>query len=404
MIRGRSAQQFHDLVEGEAERARTPEYADLLDVVGSLRAMPDPTPDPAFATALRQRLVSEAQTVLRDAADERHVTEARLRLGGDTSTRRPASAPVRRRRRAAAAVAGVVLVGSSATMAVAAQHALPGDPLYPLKRGIESAHAQLTFDRAARGRVLLDSASTRLDEVEQLSNDGASAAQVGQTLDAFSREAVAGADLLVADYQATGDRSSMTTLRTFTATSMARLHALQPTVPAGSLDDLLQAAQALDQVEQVSVHACSSCDGPLIGSVPPVLTQALQATVDPWQVGTPPAHDHGRHHATDGGIVLPQVGGDLPPASVTDPGQTGLEPLAPTAGDVQHTLQHLTGGLTDGKQHDLGSTVTDTTSNLLDAVGAVGNTVTGTLSDTVNGVASLLPSDLPSDLPSGLLP
>ncbi|MFZ2014059.1 MAG: DUF5667 domain-containing protein, partial [Nocardioides sp.] len=197
--------------------------------------------------------------------------------------------------------AGVVLVGSSATMAVAAQHSLPGDPLYPLKRGIESAHAQLTFDRAARGRVLLDSASTRLDEVEQLSNDGASAAQVGQTLDAFSREAVAGADLLVADFQATGDRSSMTTLRTFTAASMTRLHALQPTVPSGSLDDLLQAAQALDQVEQVSVHACSSCDGPLIGSVPPVLTQALQATVDPWQVGTP------RPRTTTAGITPPTV-------------------------------------------------------------------------------------------------
>ena len=48
MIRGRNAQQFHDLVEGEAERARGTAYADLLDVVGSLRALPDPTPDPAF--------------------------------------------------------------------------------------------------------------------------------------------------------------------------------------------------------------------------------------------------------------------------------------------------------------------------------------------------------------------
>ncbi len=397
MTRGRNAQQFHDLVEGEAERARTTAYADLLGVVDGLRALPEPTPDPAFATALRQRLVTEAQTVLRDAADERHVTEARLRLGDPSSTRRPASAPVRRRRRAAAAVAGVVLVGSSATMAIAAQHALPGDRLYPLKRGIESAHAQLTFDRAARGRVLLDNASTRLDEVEQLSNDGASAAQIGQTLDAFSREAVAGADLLVADYQASGDRSSMTTLRTFTATSMARLHALQPTLPAGSLDALLQAAQALDQVEQVSVHTCSSCAGPLIGSVPPVLTQSLQSTVDSWQVGTPSTPGP-RHHTTGGGIDLPHVGGNLPPASVTDPGQTGIEPTAPSAGDVQHTLQHLTGGLTDGKQHDLGSTLTDTAGNLLDAVGAVGNTVTGTLSDTVDDVGSLLPSDLPSRL------
>ena len=217
---------------------------------------------------------------------------------------------------------------------------------------------------------------------------------MGETLDAFSREAVAGSDLLVADYQATGDRSSMTTLRTFTATSMARLRALQSVVPAGALDDLLRAAQTLDQVEQVSVHTCSSCEGPLIGAIPPVLSRSLQATVDPWQVGAPAGSDHGRHHLADGGIDLPQVGGDLPPASVTDPGQTGLEP---TADDVRHTLEHLTGGLTDRQQHDLGSTLTDTTGNLLDAVGAVGNTVTGTLGDTVDGVGSLLPSDLPSD-------
>ncbi len=403
MITGRSAQQFHDLVEGDAAGARASAYADLLDLVGGLRALPEPTPDPAFASALRERLMVEARTVLRDAADEHQATEARLRLGGapgSSGLRTPA--PSRRRRRIAAAVAGVVVVGTSASMAVASQHALPGDRLYPLKRGIESAHAQLTFDRAARGRVLLDSASTRLDEVQQLSQNGASSAQVGQTLDAFSREAVAGADLLVADYQATGDRSSMTTLRTFTATSMARLRALQSVVPAGALDDLLQAARALDEVEQVSVHTCSSCDGPLIGSVPPVLSRSLQSTADSWQVGAPASSGHERHRP-GGGIDLPHVDGSLPPASVTDPGQTGLEP-PPTSGDVQQTLHHLTGGLTDGQQHDLGSTLTDTSGNLLDAVGAVGNTVTGTLGDTVDGVASLLPSDLPSDLPSGLLP
>jgi hypothetical protein len=128
-----------------------------------------------------------------------------------------------------------------------------------------------------------------------------------------------------------------------------------------------------------------------------VLTQSLQATADPWQVGAPAGADHaGRHHLAAGGIDLPQVGGDLPPASVTDPGQTGLQP---TADDVRHTLRHLTGGLTDGQQHDVGTTLTDTTGNLLDAVGAVGNTVTGTLGDTVDHVGSLLPSDLPTVLP-----
>jgi hypothetical protein len=42
------------------------------------------------------------------------------------------------------------------------------------------------------------------------------------------------------------------------------------------------------------------------------------------------------------------------------------------------------------------STVTDATTNLLDAVGEVGNQVAGTLDDTVGGVGSLLPSDVPS--------
>ncbi len=220
MSTGRRSQQFHDLVEGTSTGAeRASSYGDLLDVVGALRAVPAPVPDPAFVASLRERLLEEAATVLMAAAAEQAETDERLRL-------RPAAPRTRRRnRRLAAVLSGVVLVGGSATMAVAAQTALPGDGLYPLKRGLESAHAQLTFDRAARGRVLLDNASTRLDEVAELSRTGGSADQVGQTLDAFTQQAVSGSDLLVADYQATGDSSSMTSVRTFTATSMARLRA-----------------------------------------------------------------------------------------------------------------------------------------------------------------------------------
>jgi hypothetical protein len=95
---------------------------------------------------------------------------------------------------------------------------------------------------------------------------------------------------------------------------MARLRDLQTLVPAASLPQLLQAAQALDQIQSVSLH-------------------------------------------------------------------------------------DLTGGLTDGSQDPLGSSVTDTTTNVLDAVGQVGNTVTGAVGDTVDGVTSALPSDLTSDLP-----
>ncbi len=395
MNTGRRSQQFHDLVESPSTSAVPSAYADLLEVVGALRAVPAPTPDPAFVATLRERLVLEAETVLAEAAAQRARADERLRL------RPTAPRTQRRRRRLAASVTGVVLVGGCATVAVAAQSALPGDALYPVKRGLESAHAQLTFDRAARGRVLLDSASTRLDEVAELSREQASADQVGRTLDAFTQEAVSGSDLLVTDYRATGDQSSMTTVRTFTATSMARLQVLQSQVPPGALDQLLQAAQALDQVQQVATQACPDCPGPSVTSVPPVLTAAVQAAADSWQVAAPaPGKPGAPRHGSPGGVKLPQVGGALPPASVTDPGQTTAGQLVPpTAQDVQHTVQHLTDGLTDNQPTDLGSTVTDTAGNLLDAVGDLGSTVAGPVGGVVGSVGSGLPSILPTTLP-----
>jgi hypothetical protein len=179
---------------------------------------------------------------------------------------------------------------------------------------------------------------------------------------------------------------------------MARLRELQSLVPPQALPQLLQAARALDQIEQVSVHACASCEGPLITSAPPVLTQALEATTGTWQVPAPGTH-RGRHHRPGSEQpTLPQLPGHLPPASVTEPDQSSSpsDDEQPTDGDVQHTLHQLTGGLVDNHQHDVASTVTDTATNLLDAVGEVGNQVAGALGDTVDGVTSLLPSDLPS--------
>jgi hypothetical protein len=391
VITGRRAQQFHELVEDASTGgARTPEYADLLEVVGALRAVPEPVADPAFVSALRERLVAEADTVLAAVVAERADADERLRLRPSTPRTR------RRHRRLAAVVSGVALVGVSATVAVASQSALPGDRLYSVKRGLESAHAELTFDRAARGQLLLDNAGTRLDEAEQLSREQADPARVSDALDAFTQQAIDGSDLLVADYQATGQRSSITTLRTFTATSMERLKLLQSQVPPQSYESLLQAAQALDQVQQTTVHACPVCDGPLIGSIPSVLAQATEATADSWLVSMPKPRGTESPSGSNDGPALPDVEGQpLPPASVTDPDSSDAAPQSPTVGDVNHTVKHLTDGLTGGQQNDIGSTVSDTANNLLDAVGEVGNHVAGTLDNTVGGINSVLPTLLP---------
>ena len=396
MTRARRAQRFHELVEnGSTGGVTLSAYAELLEVVGALRAVPVPAPDPAFVAALRDRLVAEAESVLVSAAAERDDTDARLRL-------RPTTPQTRRRhRRLAAAASGLVLAGASATMAVAAQSALPGDALYPVKRGLESAPAELTFDRGDRGRLLLHDAGVRLDEAQELSREQADPSRVDDALTAFTQQAVTGSDLLIADYEATGDRASITAVRSFTATSMDRLKVLQGEVPPLSLGALLQAAQALDQVQQTSVDTCPSCAGPLIGSVPDVLVQAVQATADTWAVAASRPPHHGTPAGVAGAPTLPHLPATLPPASVTDPDATSAGdpstagtdgvPGSPSAVDVQHTVQHLTSGLTSKHQHDVASTVSDTASNLLDAVGEVGNQVAGAVDDTVGGVQSLLP-------------
>jgi hypothetical protein len=203
----------------------------------------------------------------------------------------------------------------------------------------------------------------------------------------------------VQDYQTSGDESSMTALRTFTASSMAQLRELQSLVPSDSLPQLLQAAQALDQIEQVSVHTCPACSGPLVGAVPSVLTDATRTAFGAWATGATTRHHH-RTPGPSGGPKLPHIGGNLPPGSVTDPSQSGTSTQVASANEVHHTIHDLTGGLTDGTQNTLGSAVTDTTHNVLDAVGQVGNTVTGAVGDTVGGLESALPSGLTSHLPT----
>jgi hypothetical protein len=99
--------------------------------------------------------------------------------------------------------------------------------------------------------------------------------------------------------------------------------------------------------------------------------------------------------------LLPQLTGQLPPASVTDPGTdpsapvqtppslpvpTPALPSLPTADDVANTVKHLAEGLTGSGQHDLASTLADTATNVLDAVGQLGDQVAQTVDGTVGGL------------------
>src|SRR6185436_12299533 len=66
------------------------------------------------------------------------------------------------------AAAAAALVALAGTGAFASQDALPGDPMYGIKRVAESTGYALTFGEQAKARRHLEQAQRRLDEVEGL--------------------------------------------------------------------------------------------------------------------------------------------------------------------------------------------------------------------------------------------
>ncbi|SNR48710.1 DUF5667 domain-containing protein [Blastococcus mobilis] len=127
----------------------------------------DGEPDPDFRAATRARLV--AMAAVRTPAQAPASGLQRLLAG-----RAPELPPARRRARFTAGLTGAALtVTALAALVAVADGAGPGDVLYDLKRGTEQTQLALAGD--SRGRTLLDFASTRLDELETLVADGATA-------------------------------------------------------------------------------------------------------------------------------------------------------------------------------------------------------------------------------------
>lgn len=357
----RRAEQFDSWVEGtssyDASDART---AEMLELVGALRATPEVSARPEFVAALRERLMAEAATAL--VPDD----VSRLTL----PPRRPA-----RERRLAAAVGGLAIVGATTSLAVASQSALPGDSLYPIKRAIERAHTGLSVGEGSKGATILTSASDRLDEVDALTRqDGlGDQARIAGTLNAFTDQATEASDLLLADYAHTGKQSSIARLRDFAATSLDQLAGLEPLVPADARDELIRAAGVLTTIDAEAALRCPDCGGAGIDSLPAVLTAGEPIFVPRQPASTPqaePTDRGGKHGGKHGhGTQIPDVDpADVGPGSVLDP-DGGLQPGTSTSGGP-NPIQDLADGLTGG--------------------GPSGTPSIPVVSDVVNGVTDIL--------------
>jgi hypothetical protein len=248
----RRAEQFAAAVDGHV-RDVPPDLQPLVSVAVALRTQEQDSPAVLradFAADLRARLMAEAEHSLVPGA--------------------PLVLPVRERgpreRRMAVAASVAVLLGGSAGMAAAAQSALPGEALYPIKRGIEQAEAGLSVSTAGRGQDLLHQADGRLAEVEGLLAGSPTAVpQVPGTLEDFINQAQQGADLLLASYEDTQDPQAVVAVREFTARSIDVLQQLARTAPPEAQDELAAAALTLSEIDQRAVDLCDSCGDDLPG-------------------------------------------------------------------------------------------------------------------------------------------
>jgi hypothetical protein len=375
----RRAEEFAALVEEPSTPgADESRYADLLTVVASMRETPAPTARPEFVSALRERLMAEAPAAL--------ASEDAARLSLPPRDRR-------RERRIAAVVGGIAIAGASTSMALASQNALPGDALYPVKRAIEDVHTGFSVGEAQKGSTMLANARGRLDEVSELSRGGdlGDDLAIADTLNDFTDQAAQASDLLIADYQQSGDEASVEELRDFTATSLDQLTELEEVVPDPARDELMHAAQVLISIDTAAQQACPACDDGGITRIPPMFSPASSVSD---LVSS--AQGEGQHQA-DGGDgkrgdqqqdepSLPVVGElELPPGSLLNPGdgtQSGQQPGTPDD-PVGSLTDDLTGGGSEPTSNpqlpDVDGTVDDVTDGVGDLLDSTTDTVTGQL-------------------------
>ena len=261
-----TAEELQRALEGSATPEERARLDDLLHTVDLLRRHPVLAPTPAFSADLRERLMGAARTEL---------------VPDPTSTVRPLRRPVPARRRASVVAASLVIVGSAAGAAAASHGALPGDPLYPVKRGTEQVGTSLSLSTAQKGRSQLDHAGTRLEEARELQGRGADERLVLGALRDFQREAVSGSSRLFTAYDADQRPEDVAAVRDFAAAQMEQVDALAADADPVVGASLVGAADTLADLDDRARLLCASCS-PAPGLLTPtsVAAGAGGATVE----------------------------------------------------------------------------------------------------------------------------
>ena len=305
-------------------RARTPrthwthEVSELVACAEQLCEAAVAEPSPEFRTALRTQLMTEAATILAPAG---------------TRTARPHRPPVRTpsfgfRRRLAGATAALVTAGGFVGLVGASAEALPGEMLYPIKRGVENVELAFHKDDPARGEYRLAQASERLAEARRLTEDGSpqSSEHVAGALDDFAAQANDGAGALFRAYGQNGSQQSITEVNDFSAAAAANLAQLSGKVPADADPSFQVAANTVSELVTKASRLCTSCGtADVAGLVGAVSSLGGASQGDPGQF-TDPAGE-----ADTGSTDLPVEESVVPDTpSITIPNLPALQSPSPS--------------------------------------------------------------------------
>ena len=319
------AQAFDQAWEARAHTHRSPlddEVSRLVACAEQLCEAAVAEPSPEFRYALRTQLMTEAATVL--APEE-------------TRTVRPHRPPLRTpsygfRRRLAGATAAFVTAGGFVGLVGASAEALPGEMLYPVKRGVENVELAFHKDDSARGEYRLAQASERLAEARRLTDDGSpqSSEHVAGALDDFAAQANDGAGALFRAYSNNGSQQSITEVNDFSAASAADLAQLSGRVPVDADQSFQIAATTVSELVSKASRLCTSCGtadvSGLVGAV-----SSLGGAPQDAGPSTDPAG------ATDDSTADVPVDESVVPDTpkITIPDLPALQPPAPTTSSTE---------------------------------------------------------------------
>jgi hypothetical protein len=185
--------------------------------------------------------------------------------------------PGHRRAALLGAAAAAALVALAGTGTFASQDALPGDPMYGVKRVAESTGYALTFGEQAKARRHLEQAQRRLDEVEGMVTRDQAARSTGtpvdpadqelvrSTMQEFDTDANEGSRLLLSG---PADPAQVDDVRQWAAEQSARLEGMRSTIPAQDKAD--ESLALLDRLLGEAQAASPACD-PALGPCPTVV-------------------------------------------------------------------------------------------------------------------------------------